>query len=119
MKIEVTNTYTKEPKLTIAKGRVALKFNHQFPDEDRAPYIRYAELIAEKVGEPKRTLRGKFAVDSEGNKWITLKDTRKARRVRVSLSETEITLLSDEERKMAKVGSNQQGEGENDNDETV
>ena len=87
--IEVTNTFTKVPKLTIAKGRVALKFNFEFPAEERAPYFRYAELIAKKVGEPKLTLRGKFHLDGDGSlKGITLKNRES--RIQVSFAEGEI-----------------------------
>ena len=60
MTVEITATKTGKPKLTVAKGRVALKFHQDLPDEERAPYIRYAELIAAKIGEPEFTLRGKF-----------------------------------------------------------
>lgn len=65
MNIEFTNTHTNRPKLTISKGRVALKFHHALPEADRAPYFKYAEQIAKVVGEPEFTLRGKFGVDTD------------------------------------------------------
>ena len=63
--IESTSTHTTRPKLTISKGRVALKFHHELSEADRAPYFKYAEQIAKMVGEPEFTLRGKFGVDSD------------------------------------------------------
>jgi len=61
MNIEITETKTKKPKLTISStGRIALKFHQQSTEEQRAPYIKYAKLLAAKIKKPEFTLRGKF-----------------------------------------------------------
>jgi hypothetical protein len=90
MNIEITETKTNKPKLTVAKNRVALKFHHQLSQEERAPYTQYAMTIAKQIGEPEFTLRGKFATSKDGVDYITLtgKGKRKeGRSMKFTLSE--------------------------------
>ena len=70
--IEITDTRTNHPKLTIAKDRIALKFHQTLSPEKRAPYLQYAKQIARQVGNPEYTLRGKFAVTQDAVEHITL-----------------------------------------------
>lgn len=80
MKFEITDTNTGNPKLTIAKDRVALKFNRKFTQQERVPYLHYAEQIVTKVGKPEFTFRGKFKVTSNGTEYIHLTTKGKMQR---------------------------------------
>lgn len=80
MKIEITDTHTARPKLTIAKDRIAFKFHHQFSQEDRAPYLKYGEQIAKMVGRPEFTFRGKFGITDNGTEYIRLTTKGKQQR---------------------------------------
>jgi hypothetical protein len=90
MNIEITDTNTNKPKLTIAKDRVALKFHHQLSQEERAPYMQYAMMIAKQIVEPEFTMRGKFATSKDGVNYILMtgKGRRKGSSMKFTLSES-------------------------------